>query len=94
VLPQFGHHDIETLMGYIVHNAERIRDVYNKTFGDIGEITVKPQIEMNTDTYRKRAVEKYLQGELDVNTLTTMLKTVDHDNKSHRQPIGHFLWLK
>jgi len=86
VLPQFGHHDIETLMGYIVHSAERIRDVYDKTFGDVGDINVKPQIEMNTDTYRRRVIKKYLQGELNVNTLTTMLKTVDHDNKSHRQP--------
>ncbi|MDD3492010.1 MAG: tyrosine-type recombinase/integrase [Candidatus Thermoplasmatota archaeon] len=86
IQPQSGHHNIETLMGYIVHSAERIRDVYDKTFGDVDGTTVTPHTELDTEEYKKRAIDKYLKGELDVTTLTTVLKTYDHDDKPHRRP--------
>ena len=36
---------------------------------------------------RNERLKKYLQGELDVNTLIDMLKAVDHEDKPHRQPL-------
>ena len=79
---QTGHSDIQTLVGYIQHTPSRIRKSYNKTFNDIEEPPHEPHklqssIPLYNEEYKKIAVQKYLEGEIDARVLHQILDTIE-----------------
>ena len=79
---QSGHKDIGTLMGYVQHTPERIRKSYERAFGDNEPVdnTVQRQNvnpEISNEYWKKIAMQKYLSGEIDVDTLHSILSTIE-----------------
>jgi len=79
---QSGHKDIGTLMGYVQHTPERIRKSYERAFGDnepvdntVPRQNVNPEI--SNEYWKKIAMQKYLSGEIDVDTLHSILSTIE-----------------
>jgi len=88
---QSGHHDIGTLMGYVQHTPERIRRSYERAFGDsesVDKITPRQQIkpEISSGYWKKIAMQKYLSGEIDVDTLHSILSTVEEKGIKRKIP--------
>jgi hypothetical protein len=84
---QSGHKDIGTLVGYIQHSPSRIRESYDRVFGenDHQNITPARNTQMgDTEEYKKLAIQKYLMGEIDNGTLHSILETLD-DKKIKRK---------
>ena len=80
---QTGHSDIQTLVGYIQHAPSRIRKSYDKTFRDVDENNIEPERETNiplpdNKQYKRIAMQKYLDGEIDSNILHQILDTIDN----------------
>ena len=91
---QSGHRDIGTLMGYIQHTTERIRRAYEKAFeserieipsyhNERHDITPK----ISNEYYKRIAIEKYLRGEIDAETLHHILGTLEEKNTNKRRTI-------
>ena len=81
---QSGHRDIGTLMGYVQHTAERIRQSYNKVFEDepsqeTTDIQQPSTPNISNDHWKKIAMQKYLVDEIDLHTLKTILDTIEDD---------------
>ena len=81
---QSGHRDIGTLMGYVQHTAERIRQSYNKVFEDepsqeTADIQQPSTPNISNDHWKKIAMQKYLVDEIDLHTLKTILDTIEDD---------------
>ena len=88
---QSGHRDIGTLMGYVQHTPERIRKSYERAFGDsesVDNITPRQQIkpEISNEYWKKVAMQKYLSGEIDVDTLHSILSTVEEKGIKRKIP--------
>lgn len=88
---QSGHRDIATLVGYIQHDPSRIRKTYERVFEDNKienticdkrEHHLKP--ELTNEHYKKIATQKYLTGEIDADTLHSILATLE-DKKSNQK---------
>lgn len=91
---QSGHKDLETLIGYIQHSPERIRESYDRAFGHQPQHpTPEPRTdgapEITAETQRKTAIQKYLDGEIDRELLNTVLSTIEHrsSDKGHQHQI-------
>ena len=87
---QSGHKDIGTLVGYIQHSPNRIRKSYDRVFGENNHQDLNPIIHTQmTDTgeYKKMAIQKYLTGEIDNNTLHSILATLD-EGKTKKKTVS------
>ena len=81
---QSGHSDTKTIIGYIQHTASRIRNGYDRTFQDLDDTNITPDnntLPINPDSkrYKKIAITKYLNGEIDTKTLHSILSTLDKE---------------
>jgi len=70
-------------VGYIQHTPSRIRKSYNKTFNDIEEPYHEPHkpastIPLDNEGYKKIAIQKYLEGEIDTTILHQILDTIEN----------------
>jgi len=89
VQAQTGHKDISTLFGYVVHTPERIRASYNKVFeddSDTTDIPLKAIPQVSNEYYKKLATQKYLSGEIDADTLHTILNTIEERSEDKKLP--------
>ena len=95
---QSGHTDLKTLLGYIQHSPSRIRTAYDKVFGDVSNINQPLEIEdtvpkdtKNSDIpYKQVAIKKYLDGEITVKILETILSGLDEQKQvKHADPAYH-----
>lgn len=85
---QSGHHCVDTLMRYIQHSSQRVKDSYERALGDVSENRDKtqednpePTEKSGNEEYKKIATQKYLDGEIDVNTLSSILSTLEDDTR-------------
>jgi hypothetical protein len=81
---QSGHSNTQTLLGYIQHTLSRIRKGYDKTFQNVTDANLitgnaVSSVKLDNESYKKVAIKKYLDGELDNNALHAILKTLDAD---------------
>jgi len=78
---QSGHSNTQTLLGYIQHTPSRIRKGYDKTFLDMDDKMVNIETEnmfiQKNGRYKKIAIQKYLDGEIDTTALHSILTTLD-----------------
>ena len=85
---QSGHKDIKTLMGYIQYASDRIRKSYEKVFERNDDfIPNKPKLhetELDINYYKKLAFKRYLDGEIDRETLNTILRTFERPDERAR----------
>jgi site-specific recombinase XerD len=83
---QSGHRKVSILVDYIQHSSDRIRKAYENVF-EKNSIPDKPDIKVpmpeDTKYYKKKAFEKYLNGELDNKSLNDILSTFE--NKKHQE---------
>ncbi len=72
---QSGHSNLKTLLEYIQHSPQRIRQSYEKVFEDTPKIQPKTteNEKVDTDYYKRIAVQKYLDGEINEDMLHSML---------------------
>ncbi|MGC9308964.1 MAG: hypothetical protein ACP5FL_09360 [Thermoplasmatota archaeon] len=76
-------------MGYVQHTPERVRQSFEKVFEgkprhEQAEIQPPTTPEVNNNHWKKIAMQKYLTGEIDVDTLKTILETMgDNHKKEH-----------
>jgi len=90
---QSGHRDIGTLIGYIQHSTERIRKSYERVFEDGGiednvpdeRVNIRP--ELSNEYYKKIVMQKYLDGEIDIDTLHSLLSTLEKKESERKPPI-------
>lgn len=80
---QSGHRKVSVLLEYVQHSSERIKKAYERVF-EKHDIPVENNVELqpkteNEEYYKKIAFEKYLNGELDLKTLNSMLHAFDGD---------------
>ena len=71
-------------MGYVQHTPERVRKSYNKVFeyATSQETSNRQQPttpDVSNDHWKKIATQKYLSGEIDLETLKTILNTIEDD---------------
>ncbi|RLF42817.1 MAG: hypothetical protein DRN29_10915 [Thermoplasmata archaeon] len=74
-------------MGYIQYASERIRKSYEKVFERnddfIPDKPKLPETELDIEYYKKLAFKRYLDGEIDRDTLNALLKSFEKSiNKS------------
>ena len=78
---QSGHSDTKTLLGYIQHTPSRIRQGYDKTFLDMDQNSIGIEMDnmsiLKDGDYKKIAIKKYLDGEIDTTALNSILTTLD-----------------
>lgn len=87
---QSGHRDITTLVGYIQHSPSRIRQSYERVFGDVKSLDRKPdkgEVIVDNEQYKKMAVKKYLMGEIDSDTLHSILTTIEEKKQEKKSTI-------
>ena len=78
IMAQSGHSTISVLLGYIQHSPQRIRQQYEKAFNDVDTSNIDvPETPVNPEHYKRLATKKYLDGEIDHNTLNSILSTID-----------------
>ena len=73
-------------MGYVQHTPERVRKSYNKVFESAPsqETSNRQQPvppEVSNDHWKNIATQKYLADEIDLDTLKTILTTIEDDDK-------------
>lgn len=93
---QSGHKSIPVLLGYIQHTPQRIRKAYERVFEGNDELLPEikkpksPDIE-DVDYYKKLAFQRYLNGEIDTETLNTMLQAFDNgeNTKNHKKDLAY-----
>ena len=81
---QSGHSNTQTLLGYIQHTPSRIRKGYDRTFQNVTDTNLNtdstmPSVMSDNESYKKMAIKKYLDGELDNDALHAILRTLDTD---------------
>lgn len=82
-------------MGYIQHSQERIRKSYERVFEKEKISSPRPYQErteipqMSNEYYKKMALKKYLNNEIDADTLHFILTNIENnkDNKNKRLSI-------
>ncbi|HEC77081.1 MAG TPA: hypothetical protein ENI33_07490 [Thermoplasmatales archaeon] len=86
---QSGHRDLSTLLGYIQHTNQRIRRMYDRVFGDIETLSKQEtktlSIDRDPDYYKKLAFEKYLQGEINSQELSSLLNLIDKQEQEKKE---------
>lgn len=92
---QSGHRDIATLIGYIQHSPKRIRRSYERVFENdeikdiISDEKNKVELNLSNEHYKKVAMQKYLDCEIDADTLHSTLTTLEdkkHNTKKSSDP--------
>lgn len=91
---QSGHRDIGTLMGYIQHSPERIRSSYERVF-EKGVIS-KPKQDLRRESipqisneyYKEMAIKKYLNNEIDADTLHSILANIENNTNNTRKRVS------
>ena len=77
-------------MDYVQHTPERIRNSYNLVFEKSIEQNVsdiQPTTpDVSNDHYKKMATKKYLDGEIDVDTLHSILNNIEEKSDTKKQP--------
>lgn len=98
---QSEHLDTQSLIGYMQHTESRIRKGYDHTFKDLqetdmdspGENLLVNTCNLGKEHYRKMAFKKYLDGEIDIKTLHSILLTLDkedtHTKNRKRRKTSH-----
>jgi hypothetical protein len=90
---QTGHKDIATLIGYIQHNPERIRKSYERVFendkikDNISDEKNKVEPNLSNEHYKKIAMQKYLDCEIDADTLHSILTTLEDKKQNTKKSI-------
>ena len=87
---QSGHKNISVLVGYIQQASSRIRKAYDDVFANIendiyAEKRIPEKRRFNNEQYKKLAVKKYLEGEVDEDTLYSILTTLQEKENNKRQ---------
>jgi len=91
---QSGHRSVETLIGYIQHSPERIRESYERVFEKKELVSPQPYVQnrniipqMSNEYYKKMAIRKYLDSEIDIDTLHSILANIENnDSNMKRRP--------
>jgi len=80
---QSGHRDIKVLMEYIQHVPDRIRKAYDEVFSVDTELTVPNKFRVSGEEqhYKKLAIQRYLDGEIDHETLYMILQGLEEKKK-------------
>lgn len=93
IASQSGHQNLITLLEYIQHNPQRIRESYNRVFEhsiidkQSPEEINKIRPELSDQHYKKMVLQKYLDGEIDIQTMNSILTTLDNrENKVKKSP--------
>jgi len=80
---QSGHRDIAVLLGYVQHTSKRLRKAYDDVFEKNDEAVppIKTGVSGREDKehYKKLAFQRYLAGEIDRDTLNSMLQVFEDD---------------
>jgi len=86
---QSGHRSIPTLLGYVQHTPQRIRKAYDRVFDDSDDYAPEPKLKAfnmeYSEYYKKMAFQRYLSGEIDIETLNTILHAFDDKEKPRPQ---------
>ena len=101
---QLGHSNTQTLLGYIQHTPSRFRKSYDKAFRNLAETGIHPEetassMGPDNESYKKMAIKKYLDDELDSDALHSILKTLDNDKPEDKKPgfsisISSYIFIK
>ncbi|MCD6481513.1 MAG: tyrosine-type recombinase/integrase [Thermoplasmata archaeon] len=89
---QSGHKDTKVLMEYIQYSSKRIRKSYDSVFEDghntkeIVDNPKMPEREIDEEYYKRLAIKKFLDGEIDRETLNEMLKHFEKPSEKPRTP--------
>jgi len=86
---QSGHSNTQTLLGYIQHTPSRIRKGYDKTFqnlasNNLSTDSVMSSLRSDNESYKKVAIKKYLDGEIDNKSLHTILAALDNEKREKK----------
>jgi len=81
---QSRHNSMRTLLGYMNHIDTRAKEMYNKVFekDEMEVIDTANLFNHFTEEYKKKAFKKYLDGEIDINTLNSILLTIEGEERN------------
>ena len=92
---QSGHKDLETLIGYIQHTPDRIRESYERVFEKKEIFSSQPEIQkrniipqMSNEYYKKMAIKKYLDGEIDIDTFHSILANIENNDNNMKKRLN------
>lgn len=77
---QSGHKTIKTLLGYIQHTPQRMRNAYDGVFESDEFNAPEPDedvLQSYEEVYKKKLLKKYSVGEIDVDTLHNLLSSIE-----------------
>lgn len=81
---QSGHKTMKTLLGYVQHTPQRIRNAYDQVFEPDELDAPQPDddiIQRHEEVYKKKLLRKYLDGEIDSEVLGKMLSSIESADK-------------
>ncbi len=86
--------DIETLIGYIQHTPERIRESYERVFENDEFSSPQPNIQrsdvipqMSNEHYKKMAMKKYLDNEITIDELHSILANIEDSGNNTKKKL-------
>jgi len=92
---QSGHKDLETLIGYIQHTPERIRESYERVFENDEFFSPQPNIkrsdvtpQMSNEHYKKMAMKKYLDNEITIDELHSILANIEDSGSNTKKKLN------
>jgi hypothetical protein len=82
IMAQSRHKNVSTVFGYVQHLSNRIKKAYEPVFANLENNQhteyQTPQItNITNNQYKKVAMQKFLDGEIDAKTLHSVLTTIE-----------------